>query len=113
MDPTPDNNTSQKENQKRGPISQALDLIGGGFKNPLGKIFPKAAGQTALRGFAAFLAANPWVWLVLGIVILVIVVFVIVFSGASGGVPGAPTLEPTPTIGPTQTQIPIASPPAL
>ena len=93
-----------------GGISRGINNINNfarrGLTNPFGKIGQRVAAQTALRGFAAFLATNPWVWLVLGIAILFIVVFVIVFSGFSGGIPGAPTTEPTPTIAPTETTTP-------
>ncbi len=111
MDPTPEDNTSQKENQKRGPISQGLDLISNIPKNPFGKFAgSRALAQTAIRGFAAFLAANPWVWGILGIVVLFVVVFVIVFSGFSGGIPGAPAPE-APIIAPTEIPTPTPAAP--
>lgn len=112
MDPTLENNTSQQEKSKKGPVSQGINLLnnipGGGVKIPFGKII--RPGVTVLKGFTAFLAANPWVWGILGGVVLVIVVFAIVFSGAFGGIPGAPTQEIAPTIAPTETPTP--TPPA-
>ena len=101
---------SQPSRPSAGGVSRGINTINNfarrGLTNPFGKIGQRVAAQTALRGFAAFLATNPWVWLVLGIAILFIVVFVIVFSGFSGGIPGAPTTEPTPTIAPTETTTP-------
>lgn len=77
------NNQPQQKNSGDGAIGQGINAInklaGRGIKNPLGKIGSKAAVQVG-RSMFTFLAANPWVWIVLGIIILAVVVFIIVFS---------------------------------
>jgi hypothetical protein len=89
--------------KNRNPFKK---MLGGKNLNPFGKTGTKAAGQTALKGLAGFLAANPWVWIVLGVIILFIIVFIIVFSGGFGGIPEAPsdivnpTFTPTPPVAP-------------
>lgn len=88
MDPTQE----EKQEQKEGPISQGINIINniprGGFRNPI-------SSGVATKALAAI---PPWIWIVLGIVILLIVVSVIVGSGVG---PGAPSQQAiTPTLGP-------------
>lgn len=83
-----------------GGINRGINTINNlarrGFPNPLGKIGSRIVAQTALRGFAAFLAGPG-----LPIVIAIVSVFVftlIMVVGFGGGVPSiAPAETPTPT----------------
>ena len=93
-----DDQDQQKE-QKSGPISQGINVVN---TIPLGK--PGSFGRVGLRvttqaarGFVGFLAANPWIWVVLGIIILIVVVFAIVVSGVA---PGSPPQTTTPALEP-------------
>lgn len=105
MDPTQEERNDQsQEKQKQGILGRGIAT------RPLGRIGRRIAVQAALRGFAA-LVANPIALIVIGVAVGVfIIVFVIVFLGGFGGVPGAPTLEPTPAIAPTETKIPTLTP---
>lgn len=107
MDPTREERNDQAQEKQRQGIP------GRGIATRfLGRIGRRIAVQTALRGFAALLA-NPITLIVIGVTVGVfIIVFVIVFAGGFGGVPGAPTLETTPTIVPTETETPTPTPAA-
>lgn len=131
MNPTLEENQNgqpQNEQPKEGIVSRGINSLNnlrGANRlaaNPINKVTSTVAKQVG-KGFIKFLATNPWVWGAVGIAFLGIAVFAIVFSGASGGVPGAPTQEqnnqaisPSPTmeIAPTITLIETATitPPA-
>ena len=110
MDPNQQQGKEQEQQSRQGPISQGINSINNLrsanriFQSTTSKIGSRIAFQAGSR--AVLLIATPWFWGVVGIAILVIFVFVIVFSGFSGGIPGAPTTEPTPTIAPTETITP-------
>lgn len=95
--PTASRQISPRNRTSGGGLNRGINslnrLMGGGLRNPLGKFGSRIAAQTALKGITAFLAANPWVWIALGVITLGIIVFTIVFSGTFGGIPGAPTSE--------------------
>lgn len=107
MDPTLEEKQSDQTQEKKsgGGIGQGINainnLMGGGIKNPFGKIGLKVATQTTLRGFAAFLASPA------GLPILITIVLVIVFTVVIMGFGGAPAIEPT------QVQTPTPTPPAV
>lgn len=96
----------QQKQSKEGTISQGINTINDlararrGFTNPLGKVGSGIIAQTALRGFAAFLA-GPGLPIAIAIISVFIFTFIIV---AFGGAPlsetnnqsAKPTITPTP-----------------
>lgn len=87
----PENDQSEQKEQKQE--IPAIYIPRGGLKGSVSG----TAIKTAARGIVGFFAANPWIWIVLGIIILSIIVFVIVVSGVA---PGAPPQTTTPTPAP-------------
>lgn len=106
MDPAPEEKQNDQTQEKKsgGGIGQGINVINNlmsaGIKNPFGKIGSKVAAQTALRGFAAFLASPA------GLPILITIVLVVVFTVVVMSFGGAPAIEST------QTQTPTPTPPA-
>ena len=109
MDPTLEEKQSDQPQQKRsaeGSISQGINTInklaGGGFKNPLGGIGSRVVAQTALRGFAAFLA-GPGLPIAIAIISVFIFTFIIVEFGGAPGSQTNQSANPTPaeTVTPT------------
>jgi hypothetical protein len=100
MSPTPEekqNSASQQKDSGGEKFGQGINLINdvarGGLKNPFGKIGSRTAmraiGQTALRGFAAFLA-GPLLPVTIALISIFVLTFIIVFLGG-GGVPNLDT----------------------
>jgi len=115
MDPTLEEKQNELAQQKRsteGTISQGINTInnlaraGRGFTNPLGTVGSRVVAQTALRGFAAFLAGP-------GLPIVIVVVFVLVFTFIIVGFGAAPSSElngQATNITPTETIMPTIAP---
>lgn len=105
MDPAPQEKQKDQVQEKHseGGIGQGINVInnlmGGGIKNPFGKIGSKVASQTALRGFAAFLASPA------GLPILIAIALVVVFTVIVMGFGGVPAIEPTRIQAPTPTPL--------
>jgi hypothetical protein len=115
MNSTPEEKQNDQTQKKTigGGINQGIkvinNLVGGGFKNPFGKISSRVVTQTALRGFFTFLVGP-----VFPIVIALIAIFV--FTLIIVGLGGAPSSEqnnqtanvvPTKTTTSTITPIPV------
>lgn len=109
MDPTLEEKQNELPQQKRsaeGTISQGINTINNlararrDFTNPLGKIGQRAVAQTALRGFAAFLAGPGLpIAVALGLVLLFTVIIIMGFGGAPPPQTNQfanPTITPTP-----------------
>jgi hypothetical protein len=114
MDPTLEEKQNELPQQKRsteGTISQGINTINNlararrGFSNPFGKVGSRVVAQTALRGFAAFLA-GPGLPIAIAIISVFIFTFIIVgFGGApvsqtnqSANPTPAETVTPTPAL---------------
>lgn len=94
-----------------GGINRGINAINSlthrGFPNPFRNIGLKLALQAG-RSLFTFLAANPWFWAVVAILIVVIFTFVIVM-GSGGSI--SSEITPTPTIAPRETITPIPAVP--
>ncbi len=110
MDPTLEEKQKELPQQKRsteGTISQGINTINNlararlGFTNPLGKIGSRVVAQTALRGFAAFLAGPGLpIVIALGFVLLFTIIIIMGF----GGVPPSETNTQASSLNSTATQ---------
>lgn len=113
MDPTLEekqNDQSQNKQSGQGIISRGINSINNLkganklFSNPLRKIGSRVVAQTALRGFAAFLAGPGLpIAVALGLVLLFTIIIVMGFGGAPSSEPNSQTtnVPPTKTITPT------------
>lgn len=115
MDPTLEEKQSDQAQKKQsgGGISRGINSINnlGRFKNPFGKIGSRVIAQTALRGFAAFLAGTGFpIAVALGLVLLFTIIIVMGFGGAppselnnqAANVAPAKTITPAITLGPAE-----------
>lgn len=109
MDPLEEKqgNQTQQEKPKQGLFNQGINSVNNimrtrsALSNPFNKIGSRLALQAG-RSLFTFLAASPWFWTILAILIVVIFTFVIVM-GFGGSIPSdaTPTIAPTKAITPT------------
>lgn len=103
---TPTQQPPSSSRSSGGGISRGINNINSfarrGFSNPLGKVGQRVIGQTALRGFAAFLA-GPGLPIVIAVVLVFIFTFIIV---GFGGAPSSEQNSQTTNITPTETITP-------
>lgn len=109
MDPTLEEKQSdqpQQKQSKEGTINQGINAINNlvrarrGFTNPLGEIGSRVVVQTALRGFAAFLAGPG---LPIALALGAILFFTIIIVVGLGGVPSSESNIQAPADVPTLT----------
>lgn len=114
MDPTLEEkqNEQVQREQSGGGIGRGINAINKlarqGLKNPLGKIGSRVVAQTALRGFAAFLAGPGLpISLALGAILLFTIIIVMGFGGALPSETNTQghNLIPTATQSPTPTEV--------
>lgn len=104
-------NDQAQGKQSGGGVNRGINTINNlmGFKNPFGKIGSRVIVQTALRGFAAFLAGPGFpIAVALGFVLLFTIIIVMGFGGAPPSEINnqATNVTPAETITPTITLVP-------
>jgi len=94
MDPAQE----EKQEQKKGPISQGINFLNSIPVGGLNKSLAKIGSGVATRVGGFFAAISLEAWIVLGIIaLLALIVFVIIVSGVA---PGTPIEGVTPTPAP-------------